>query len=404
MTKEYSGKSGSIVVVASVGLVVMAALWWFKPEPEKRPYTKPGPPAVEIVVVSPESYQSTIFTQGTVEPKRKINLVSEVSGRVVEVSDHFVSGGSFNAGDMLIRLDDRDYRYALASAEAQVASAERELALEKGQARQAKRVWRDLGSQEANALFLREPQLKAAQSALKAAQAEQRRAALNVERTVMSIPFAGRVEVTQVDLGQFVPAGSVLGVVFDSQRAEIRLPLSGSQLAKAGFSPGASVEQLQTVLVTLSADIGGQRHQWQGRLTRVEPVVDTQTRFFHVIAEVDQPFNTELHEQPLVMGLFVEAHLTGKYYGNVIALPKKALNNTRVFVVDQNQRLSLKDVTVIDSHDDTVWVQSDLQRGDRVVVSDPRVLQVGQEVKIKSESSSPVLSGSSLSVKDDKKE
>jgi RND family efflux transporter MFP subunit len=385
------GRVGLIAIIV-VSLTIIAGLWYFKPQPAKRPPVKPSIPIVDSVLVQPQSYQVSVSTQGAIVPKRQISLMAEVSGQVVNISEHFVSGGFFKSDDVLIKLDDRDYRYALLSAESQVASAERELALEKGQARQAKRVWRDLGSAEANSLSLRVPQVNAARAALKAAKAEQKRGSLNIQRTSITLPFDGRVELAQVNLGQFVPAGSTLGTVFDSSVVEVRLPLSNEQIALVGIIPGANdASSIDTIFgtmpVELSATIGGKRYRWSARLTRVEASVDSRTRLFHVIAEVTQPFDTSIHEHPLVVGLFVEASISGRTIANTISIPKKAIINEQVFIVNSENKVELRPFTVIDRKGDVVWIQLDFESNEQIVISDPRVLKEGITVEIKNSQS-----------------
>jgi RND family efflux transporter MFP subunit len=336
---------------------------------------------VQVVLADPASYRAQIKTQGTIIPHRQINLVTEVSGRVTRVAEDFAVGGAFEEGQLLVELDERDYRYALVNAESQVASAERELALEKGQARQAKREWRDLGSAEANALSLRQPQVRAAEAALASARAERDRAFLNLQRSKIKAPFGGRVETKQVDLGQFLTVGSVLGTIYDSSVAEVRLPLSNDQLALTDFVPGQSIDAQSTL--TLSANIGGQDKEWIATLARLESSVDSTTRFYHIIAEVDQPFNMDIHSQPLLMGLFVEATLPGRQFENVIRLPKKALIDSQIFIVDEDDTLRLREITIVDQKGDFVWLQSSLEQGDRIVVSDPRVLRSDMKVRVK---------------------
>ncbi|MGH1487129.1 MAG: efflux RND transporter periplasmic adaptor subunit [Cellvibrionaceae bacterium] len=386
MVRNRECGSISTALIIILGIAIVVGIWLFKPEPATRPPSTPTPPVVQVVVAAPQPYKARIFTQGTVAPHREISLVAEVSGKVIQVNEDFVVGGVFARDEVLIELDDRDYRYALINAESQVATAERELALEKGQARQAKREWRDLGSSEANSLSLRKPQVRAAEAALAAARAEKDRAVLNLQRSKIKAPFAGRVQNKEMGLGQFVPSGSVLGTVYDSSIAEVRLPLSNEQLSLAGFTPGQIINKDAQPTLSLSASIGGEKKQWQARLARMEASVDSATRFYHVIAEVDEPFNTARHPQPLLIGLFVEAEIEGRDFENAIRLPKKSLVDSQVYVVDQDDTLALKTVSIIDRDDDVVWAQSSINAGERIVISDPRVLREGMKVKVNSRS------------------
>ena len=142
-----------LIMLTSIAIIIV--LYLLKPTAKIRPEIIPKPPLVEVIEALPNTHQVNVQSQGTVMPKREINLVAEVAGRVISVADNFVNGGFLSVDDPLVTLDDRDYRYALATAKAQVAEREKTLAIERGQARQAKREWRDLGNNEANDLFLR---------------------------------------------------------------------------------------------------------------------------------------------------------------------------------------------------------------------------------------------------------
>ena len=185
------------MVAFIVGVGVIMALVNNK----KAPYASNTPDKTEKITVAvkaaqPEMAALSVTTQGTVEPKRRINLVSEVSGRVIHVASQFDDGGFVQQGELLVQLDDRDYRAQFLDAQARLASAEQLLAQEQGRSKQARQEWRDIGSQEANELFLRVPQLNAAKAEVASAQAALDTAQANLERTQLTAPFDGRIDRT----------------------------------------------------------------------------------------------------------------------------------------------------------------------------------------------------------------
>ena len=82
-----------------------------------------------------------------------MELVAQVSGKVEAVSELFLDG-RFEVEDMLLQLK-ADYEFAIARAVAQEAAAVQRVAEERGRNLQAQRDWRDLGTSEANDLFLK---------------------------------------------------------------------------------------------------------------------------------------------------------------------------------------------------------------------------------------------------------
>ena len=133
--------------------------------------------SVDVAKVVKQDLRIQIQAQGTVTPLKETSILSEVNGRVVEVAENFNVGGFVSEGEVLLRIDPRDYQTSLLRAQAAVESAESNLAQEKGRAQVALREWQKLPkgsqrSQEAKELYLRKPQLEQAQAQLLAAQAD----------------------------------------------------------------------------------------------------------------------------------------------------------------------------------------------------------------------------------------
>ncbi|MBW2619496.1 MAG: biotin/lipoyl-binding protein, partial [Deltaproteobacteria bacterium] len=113
----------ALVSAGGLGLAVLTAS---KPELERRTLIVPAPTVRTILVVTGPR-PVTIRAQGTVRPLREINLVSQVSGKVIEISPALVNGGRFNKGQTLLRLDPADYQIALSLAQANLAMSQARL-------------------------------------------------------------------------------------------------------------------------------------------------------------------------------------------------------------------------------------------------------------------------------------
>lgn len=372
------------LLVLIVGCMAVAALLFLKPAPRTMDVPEPPPPQVAVVHAQPQTQALTVNSQGTVEPRREIDLVIQVSGQVRWVDDNFVNGGFFQKGDTLLEIDPRDYELALIRAEARVAEAAQLLATEKGRARQAEREWRDLGNEEANQLFLRKPQLAAAEAQLAAARADRDQARLDLERTQVTAPFTGRVREAAADVGQFVSPGARVARIYDSAVAEIRLPLSDKQAALVdlplGFrgdaeNPGPSV--------VISGVVGGERYKWQGHIVRTDASIDVNSRLYYAVAEVVDPFteHPEQAEVPLVIGLYVNAQISGREIADVVTVPRRALfKNNQVYTLDAENRVRLKTVRVLLTDKDQAWIKGDLAAGESIVVGGQSFLVPGMTV------------------------
>jgi RND family efflux transporter MFP subunit len=385
MTWARNGFWAVLLLVA--GAVVSYALLVGKPRPAPESPPAYSPPVVDVVVADPGRQALSVTTQGTVRPLREIKLVAQVGGRVESVGPRFAAGGFFSAGEELVKVEDIDYRFAIARAESQVAAARQRLAEERGRALQAKREWRDLGSEQANALFLRQPQIAAAEAALRAAQADLANAELDLKRTSISVPFNGRVSSKEVDIGQYIAPGTVIASVYDTDIAQVRLPLTGRQVALLDLPldyEDSRDEDSARAPVVLRAWFANRLWEWQGRIVRTDATSDENSRVVYAVAEVEKPFSREpgSDRPPLSPGLFVNATISGRQLSDVALLPRSALlRSGTVMVVDAGQRVREREVQVLQSDSNQLWVHG-LKRGERVIVQDPAVAIAGSEVVV----------------------
>ncbi|WIO74424.1 efflux RND transporter periplasmic adaptor subunit [Porticoccaceae bacterium LTM1] len=365
-----------LVVVAAAAILLLT----MRPAPEARPQQKPKPPALSVVYAEPTQLQAVVRTQGTVRPKWEIDLVAEASGRVIRVTDNFVNGGFFEKGDELIQIEPVEYEVALARAEAAVAQAERNLAQERGQARLAQREWRELGNSEANELFLRKPQIAAAEAELKKSKVELAKAKLDLERTTVRAPFSGRLLEANVQVGDQVGNGANLGKAFSTDVMEIPLPLTSGQIGLVDLPLHAKATI--DIPVRFTVEVGGRSHHWQGHIVRTEASFDTQSRVVYAIAEVAGAYMArEDGAPPLAPGMFAYAEVEGKLFQNAIEVPRNALyERNNLLTLDEQNRLQVTPVTVVQSEGEKALVVG-ISAGTAVLLEKPTLLIHGMEVR-----------------------
>lgn len=365
---------GVIAVAYGVGTIIRNA------GPEVEVITPElQPVVVRTIVAEPESAQLTINSQGEVNAEYMIDFVSELQGSIKRVSPSFVSGGYFKAGDVLLELDDTDYELARIRAEARVAEETEALEIEKSEAALA-----DKG------LFpLREAQVASAEARLRSARAELAQAEADLERTKIRVPFDGRVLFTQVDLGQNISKGQTLGRIYSTGIAEIRLPLTDQQLSFLDLPYGARPsDDLPSTQVRLHAIVGGQPAEWQGELHRMEGAIDPDNRVWYAVARVKDPYGLQQVQPsvPLAVGLFVQAEITGRAVDNVFRVPRQALRNeTSLLIVDAENRLRLREVSVLRTDFESALISSGLFPGDRVCISPVEAFVDGLVVEVASD-------------------
>ncbi|MCW8127533.1 efflux RND transporter periplasmic adaptor subunit [Microbulbifer halophilus] len=359
----------AVLAVAFGAVQIMSAA---KPAPEKKEEEQ-RPVSLVYSEAREEAVHLAVRTQGEVRPHTEIDLTPEVSGRIVSISENFAEGAGFGPGEVLIQLDDADYRLALARAEAGVAQAEVLLLQAEAAASIKREQWLALSpNKEPTPLQVNRPQVAEAEANLRSARAELADARQDLARTQIELPFRGRVASRDVGVGQYVTASTTLGRVFATDRVEVRLPLTDAQLQQLDLPMGfVATDKKPGPPVTLSTRIGAQRHRWQGQIVRTQAAVDRQTRLIYAVAEVNDPYGIGASGgAPLAVGLFVTAEAESTRERRAVVLPREALRSAdRVYVVDGDNRLDIRTVDTLSSSEDRVVVASGIAGGERVVTS-----------------------------------
>lgn len=370
---------------------IVFALKALKPKTEKEETTKP--PLVVRVVEAAHKEQVVFSTfQGEVRAKTNIELVTQVTGKVMSVSDKFIEGGEFKAGETLLQIDDADYLVALKSAQASVASAQVDINVELATSATNKREWLELQNRpisEANPLRLNMPQIDRAKARLDAANAELAAANLNYNRTKISAPFDGRIMSKSAELGQFMARGSSIGRVFATQTMEVRIPMTDVQISELGLTLGYSARTAGTdgLPATVTMLFGSEQRLWQGYVKSVDASVDSTTRLFFATVAVEKPFAQQAGQKvPLVPGLFVDVQLSSPNKLAGLEVPRTALRNGNQVYVYEDEKLRLKNVKTVYTSREMVILSEDersqLVLGDKVITSPVPGAYDGMPVKL----------------------
>lgn len=365
-----------------VGLVATWVVLTAKSEPQAGAPPERPAPMVEVITAAPADHELRVRTQGTVRAKTQVELAAQVAGRVVKVSENFADGGFFQAGDILLTIEPDDYEFALARTEAALAQAEQRLAEERGRSRQAKREWRELGSAEANDLFLRKPQLRAAELAVTAAEADVAASKLALDRTIIRAPFDGRVLQKRADVGQFVGNGTPLAQVYAIEALELRLPVSDAQLALLPESLLTSSGGLVGASAAITVNIGDKVWNFSAPIVRAEAEIDRRSRVANLIAEFSGSPEIKEGRPELTPGVFARAEIMGRPVPGVIELSNSALSpDGHILVVNEQSVLERRDVAVVNREKDRVWI-SGIGEGEAVVAQLNNTLFPGLRVQM----------------------
>lgn len=365
---------------------------------------------------------------GLVEPGRVWEAVAQVEGRIAARHPDLDRGQILEAGTELLRIDPTDYELAVARAEASLAriraqlaelDAEqknleasleiesRGLALEERELeRQRKLLARGTVSQtsadEAERNLLRQRQsvqglenelrlLPSRRADLEASgrqsEAELKEARVDLERTVIRLPFAARIARIDVEATQFVRSGDRLVTAdsIDTAEVAVQIPLERMRtlvppdLDVTGLSAGQLSELARNVGFKAEVRLPqeGFDMPWTARFDRTSDTVDPQTRSLGVIVVVDKPYGAIVPGQrpPLTKNMFVQVEISGRPRRDKIVIPRIALQggageNPTVYLAGPDDRLILRDVTPGPEQGDVVVIEKGLEPGERILVTD----------------------------------
>ena len=368
------------IIIMSFGITII--MIFAKPTP-KPVQVKFVPPIVETIDAVSQTYKVRINSQGTVAPQKEITLSSEISGKIDFVSSQIQSGASFSAGDTLIVLDQRDYELALISAQSSMYQAqviyERELA----ESDLAKKEWSAINRGNASNLALRKPQLDQAKATLAAAEANYKRALLNVERTYIVAPFNGRVRNEFVDVGMVVAPGIPLAQIYALDIAQISLPIAETDIKFLSIPLDGSVVPLaKQPRVSLTSNFAGINQEWNGRILRSAAEIDPQTRMLSVIGQIPVKQSNQ-SGFPLKVGMFVNASIQGRVFNNVFVVPREKVRDNLVWVLNKEGLLSKRNVTVLRYEKDKALITKGFKNGDKILLTRLDVLVEGMKLQQK---------------------
>ena len=98
--------------VGMAGIAIYALLQVTKPQPDPS-IEPPRPIRVEVVPAIRATTRPTVVAYGEVRPGVRTQLVAQVGGKIMQIAPAFIEGGQFDAGDVLLSIEDTDYRAAV---------------------------------------------------------------------------------------------------------------------------------------------------------------------------------------------------------------------------------------------------------------------------------------------------
>lgn len=354
------------IIVAVLIAVVLGGLYEFnrfRSQAIANFFAHNKPPAAEVsaVVAKTETIPRTTPGIGSLQAVRWVTISPEVSARVTEI--FFKSGADVKAGDKLVQLNDAPDQGDLQNYEAQANLAK--ITLQRAQQLAARQ-------------FESRQNVDQAQSQLDQARAGIMKTEAIIAQKLIRAPFSGRLGVRQINLGQYLAAGTPIVTLTDLSQLYVNftLPSQDASEIKVG----------QHVNVTADAYPG---RKFTATITTIEPQISPQTRTLTVQATMANPDNA------LLPGMFVNATVELPPGPPEVVLPQTAVDYTlygdSVYVIrqegkDANGKPVLKAVrtavTTSTRWGDNVAILKGVKPGEQVVAVGQNKIQNGGEVVV----------------------
>lgn len=319
----------------------------------------PPPETVSATVVREEKWQGTLGAIGSVTAVQGVSITPEIAGVVREIA--FESGAVVAKGDLLVRLD-------TSSEEAQLRSLEAQLDLDRiSLGRMRKLRAENTVSQS---------ELDSAESVFKQHQGNADVIRATIEKKTIRAPFAGRLGIRQINLGQYLDTGKPI------------VSLQALAMVYADFSlPQQELAKLKTGMrVRLSTDAYPGR-PFEGTLTTINPGLDQATRTVGLQATLDNP------DQLLRPGMFARVEVLLPEDKAVQVIPETAVLSApygdSVYVIESRPAGTNGPAGLVvrqqlirtgPARGDFVSVESGLKVGERIVSSGIFKLRNGMSV------------------------
>jgi len=422
------------VLLPIAGGVVCLGLINSKPAPRLHGSTS-RIPEVTVLSVLPRIEQSPVTGHGAVRAKNEIDIVPQVSGKLVHVHPDLAVGKIIPKGALLFQIDPIVYETRVQQAEAEVrgleaalgrhdqelqsleqriANARAMLEIDERDYETSKRLFEvdSVGTKRDVDLVLQKllrqrdalaeltsrtdmiPHLKLeTQSRLDAAQSSLRQARHNLESTRITCPYKARVDSVHARRSQVVTAHFSIARLTDMEAFEVSVGIDPREMRwlDPAVRPGAleGTDDASRPRAVVRWSLRGTHASWNGTVTRFERV-DEATRTARMIVEVRDVDMTarigdgEGESVTLSIGMFCKAELPAARLEDAMLVPRHAIYDNRwVYVFDPDPdapdassgRLARREVAMLRTVEDDVLVDYRDRQGD-----EPCELRAGDRV------------------------
>jgi len=376
--QSLSARRRRVILVVAILLAFVLLAWLLTPHASIQPgggrFAQAGPMPVVTAHATTGDMPITLIGLGTVTPLATVTVQSQISGQIMHIA--FKEGQTVKAGDSLIQIDDRPYQVALEQAQG---ALKRDKAL-LANARVDLDRYQTLFAQDSIAeqqLATQKSLVAQYEGAVKTDQGQIDAAKLNITYCHIVSPISGRVGLQQVNVGNFVTPAEPNGLVVVTELKPITVVFT---LPEDNIPPLLRRLQAGATLPVTAFDRTNTRQIARGTLQSIDSQIDTTTGTIRLKALFANDDGSLFPQQ------FVNADLLLDTLHGATLIPQAGVQRgapgTFVYVVNADQTVSVRIVTLGPGDATNIAVSSGLKPGDTVVVDGADKLKDGAKVLV----------------------
>ncbi|MDL2260494.1 HlyD family efflux transporter periplasmic adaptor subunit [Deltaproteobacteria bacterium OttesenSCG-928-K17] len=279
---------------------------------------------------------------GQTKPDRTWAAVARIGGEVAWVSPKLAKGEIVEAGEDLIKIDNKPFQRAVDRLKGEIKIMEAGFATDDAEAR-ARRL-----------------------NSLKTLLA---RAEENLEAASVKAPFKGRVDEVHIAAGQALTAGATMMTLESTAKGEITIALSPEKVAMiTGRSGSARADSLVEASVTVEAE---------------DETLSARPRSAAMNPSTGLVEASVVLEDPPPSGTMCKVTISGRPQAGQVVIPRQAVRDGEVLLVDARSQLTRRPVTVKYMLDQYAVIDKGLLPGETLVLSDPAKLADSRKLEVR---------------------
>jgi membrane fusion protein, multidrug efflux system len=342
-----------LIVVIIVGALLALKFIFFPPPASKNVAQQQGKGQATMVtafVIKPEKLENIIYASGTILANEEVELKPEIGGKIISLP--LKEGSVVNSGELLVKINDADFKAQLKKLQSQYELAETQL----------KRQQELL---KVNGISQQEFDIT--QSNINTIKADMDYVQSQISKTEIRAPFNGIVGLKQVSEGSYVSAGAAIANIV--QIDPVKIDFSVSERYAPHIHKGVKV----------LFNIEGMKDAIEGEVYAVEPKIDMNTRTIQVRAICPNK------NKSIFPGAYARIQVLLKDIEDAILIPTEAvipeLKGKMVFIVKKGNATPVKVETGVRTSN-KVQILSGLQAGDTVITTGVMQLKPDAVVEI----------------------